>query len=61
MKQLDEEKQNQVIDFIDFLLTKNEDFKLTDIQKSLDDIKSGNVNKIQNTKDLRKQFDELEI
>jgi len=56
---LPEEGQNEVLNFINFLLSKNEDITLLDIRKSLDDIKNGNIHIIENANDLNAHFNKL--
>ncbi len=58
---LPEERKMEFLDFIEFLLSKNHEITLSDINKSLDDIKKGNINKIDNNDDLNKHFSKLEI
>ena len=58
---LPEEGQNEVLNFINFLLSKDESITLLDIRKSLNDIKNENIHITENANDLNEHFKKLEI
>ena len=58
---LPEERQNEVLDFINFLLSKDESITLDNMRKSLDDIKKGNIRVVENANDLKDHFNQIKI
>jgi hypothetical protein len=58
---LSEDDKNEVIDFIDFLLSKNEKITLASISQSLNDIKNGDVDMIENDDDLNRHLEDMNL
>jgi hypothetical protein len=58
---LPEERQNEVLDFINFLLAKDDCITLDNMRKSLDDIKKGNIRVVENANDLKDHFNQIKI
>ena len=58
---LPEERQNEFLDFINFLLSKDESITLDNMRKSLDDIKKGNIRVVENSNDLKDHFNQIKI
>ena len=53
---LTQARLNEVLDFLDFLISKD-----SDIKRSLDDIKAGKVQLIETANDLNDYFSKLDI